>query len=121
MNWQIYRHFRSDEFACKCGCGKNNMTQNHMDMLEQAREIAGIPFHINSGARCDSHNVYVGGNEQSEHLSGEGCDIRCIISTDRWKIINALLSAGFQRIGIGSTFIHAGSNRHKPQKVIWKY
>jgi hypothetical protein len=121
MNWYAYRHFKADEFTCKCGCGKNNMSDRHMDMLEQAREIANIPFKINSGSRCDTHNIYVGGNEFSEHLSGEGCDIRCVLSADRWKIINALLSAGFRRIGIGTTFIHAGSSASKPQDVIWKY
>ena len=121
MNWHTYRYFTPDEFTCRCGCGKNNMTQRHLDMLEKAREIAGIPFKINSGSRCESHNVYVGGNENSEHLSGEGSDIRCILSNDRWLILYALIEAGFRRIGVGTTFIHAGSARHKPQDVIWKY
>lgn len=121
MNWYTYKYFIQDEFNCKCGCGKNNMTKKQIDMLEAARGIARIPFHINSGARCNNHNIYVGGTEDSEHLSGEGCDIKCASSPDRWKLINALIEAGFKRIGIGAAFIHAGSADRKPQRVIWKY
>lgn len=122
MNWEKYKpYFRKEEFDCKCGCGKNNMTEKQMDMLLAARIEADIPFIINSGARCETHNMYVGGNEESEHLFGEGTDIKCILSTHRWKIINALLKAGFKRIGIATTYIHAGSNFDKPQEVIWKY
>jgi hypothetical protein len=122
MNWNKYKpYFTKEEFDCKCGCGKNNMTKKQMDMLLKARIEANIPFIINSGCRCDTHNIYVGGDEFSEHLKGKGTDIKCTSSTHRWKIINALLKAGFKRIGIATNYIHVGTSSKKPQEVIWKY
>ena len=37
------------------------------------------------------------------------------------KIVQALLTAGFTRIGIASTFIHADDDPSKPQNLIWTY
>lgn len=122
MNWDKYKpYFKPEEFTCKCGCGKNNMTKKQMDMLLTARIDADIPFVITSGTRCEEHNLYAGGNEYSEHLTGEGTDIRCVFSGHRWIMLKALLKAGFKRIGISTTFIHVGTNKDKPQEVIWKY
>jgi zinc D-Ala-D-Ala carboxypeptidase len=122
MNWDKYRpYFQATEFNCKCGCFTNNMTEHHMDMLLEARIDADIIFKINSGSRCKNHNFFVGGSDHSDHLSGEGSDIKCYSSRERWKLITALLKAGFKRIGIARTFIHAGSSESNTQEVIWYY
>jgi len=122
INWKKYEpYFVPREFECKCGCGKNNMTKTHMDMLLQARILANIPFVINSGTRCPKHNIASKGSVDSEHLYGEGTDIKCTSSTTRWKIIESLIAAGFGRIGIDEKFIHAGSRTSKPENVIWTY
>lgn len=122
IDWKKYSpYFVPSEFDCKCGCGKNNMTETQMDMLLQARILANIPFVINSGTRCLKHNTASRGSVDSEHLYGEGTDINCTSSTARWKIIDSLIAAGFNRIGIDEKFIHAGSRIEKPQNVIWVY
>ena len=122
IDWEKYKpYFLKSEFDCKCGCGKNNMTKLQMDMLLEARILADIPFVISSGARCEKHNIASRGSIDSEHLYGEGTDIRCYSSVTRYRIINALLAAGFNRIGIDEKFIHAGSRAYKPQDVMWIY
>ena len=97
------------------------MQESHIGRLYDARLIADIPFVINSGHRCIAHNRTVGGSHNSDHLSGHGTDIRCTDSAQRWIIIDALLHAGFRRIGIAKTFIHAGSDPRLPQEVVWTY
>jgi zinc D-Ala-D-Ala carboxypeptidase len=122
MNWDKYKpFFVSAEFTCKCGCGLLNMKEDHMDMLLAARKETGIPFVINSGSRCPVHNARVGGKNSSDHLTGEGTDVKCLASDTRMKLVKAFLNAGFNRIGINKTFIHVGNNKANPQNVLFPY
>ncbi len=122
MNWDKYKpYFNPKELTCKCGCGLLLANEAHLDMLFNARLIADIPFVIQSGTRCPVHNINEGGASNSDHLTGEGTDIRCLASTTRMKIFKALIAAGFNRIGIAKTFIHAGSNKNNPQDVLFPY
>ena len=122
IRWQDYLPlFEESEFICKCGCGQCDMQKDHMDMLFKARIRASIPFIVNSGFRCAWHNNNEGGSVTSDHLTGYGTDIQAKSGRARWIIFNALLSVGFNRIGIGRTFIHAGSDPANPEKVIWAY
>lgn len=92
-----------------------------VDMLDKAREIAGIPFVITSGFRTPEHNARVGGEPNSAHLRGLAADLRCRNSEERFAIVNALLKVGFNRIGIGSSFIHCDIDPTLPQNVMWTY
>ena len=114
-------HFKLSEFTCKCGCGKNNISLLLVNMLDNARELAGIPFHITSGCRCEKHNKAVGGEPDSAHLDGLAADITANASQTRFRVVDALLQAGFNRIGIGDTFIHCDIDSSKALEVIWLY
>jgi hypothetical protein len=48
-------------------------------------------------------------------------DIACATSSDRFIIVNALLKAGFNRIGIANTYIHADNDKQNFENVIWTY
>lgn len=97
------------------------MDETFLSMLDDARVKAGIPFIINSGFRTQKHNKKVGGVKDSAHLKGVAADIKCVDSRSRFIIINALIDAGFTRIGIARTFIHCDIDIDKPQNVIWVY
>ncbi len=113
--------FKLSDFTCRDECGKNNISPMLVDMLDAARDEAGIPFVINRGCSCVKHNAEVGGSETSSHLPGLAIDIGCKTSKERWLIVNALVGAGFRRIGIGETFIHADMDGSKPQNIIYLY
>lgn len=117
MSW---KNFKLSDFSCPC-CGANEIKHYFIDMLQEARILAGVPFSINSGYRCPAHNKKVGGKPTSDHLTGEGADIGCTASRERFLIVDALLTAGIKRIGIAKTFIHAGSRDDNPQGVLWLY
>ena len=89
--------------------------------IQVARRTADTPFIINSGCRCEKHNASSRGSRCSAHMSGLAADIHCIVPTDRSRILPALISAGFTRIGISATFIHVDVDNVKTQNVIWVY
>jgi hypothetical protein len=92
-----------------------------MERFDKARQIAGVPFHINSGYRCEKHNKEVGGKKFSSHLRGKAGDIACYSSWQRFFMVDALIKAGFTRIGLGKNFIHADDDEAKEPRVIWLY
>ena len=122
MNWDEYKgYFKKEEFDCKCGCGTNNMNPEVMVMLFNARTYANMPFKINSGARCETHNKKEGGSATSSHLKGVAIDIGIKNSFERHQIFINLRNAGFKRFGIGKNFIHVDFDLDKVQNVMWDY
>lgn len=114
------RYFKTDEFNCPC-CNKNEMDKEFLELLDNARGYADISFVVSSGYRCNLHNKEVGGSESSSHLKGLAVDLLSVGSTQRYKILTGLTVAGFTRIGIGDSFIHADRDGSKAQKVAWLY
>tara|TARA_R110002049_G_scaffold30901_1_gene105545 strand:+ start:25 stop:390 length:366 start_codon:yes stop_codon:yes gene_type:complete len=102
-----------------------NMDAAFLQMLDDARGIAGIPFNITSGYRSVSRNKLVGGVQNSSHIIGKACDISIKSGSERYIILNALIKAGFRRLGVAKTFIHCDNDSTeqggtKPNSV-WTY
>lgn len=117
------KHFSDMELSCQCGCGFKITDDLFLKRLEYARELALIPFVITSGARCEKHNKEVGGVDTSAHTKGLAVDIAFKDSHQCFVIMEALLRAGFKRIGINfnKSFIHCDTDDSKPQNVLFKY
>ena len=115
------KFFKVDEFRCKCPCNDVEINLDFLHKLNFARSMAGIPFIVNSGYRCKAHNEAVGSLPTSSHRFGLAADLRCRTSRERYIILKALMAAGFNRIGIGKTFIHVDADEKKDQEVIWLY
>lgn len=99
----------------------NSMDEDFLEMIDKAREIADIPFKINSGFRTVEHNRKVGGVSGSSHLLGLAADIAVKDSRHRSIIVNACIEAGFTRIGVAKSFIHVDNDMYKTQDVMWVY
>jgi len=115
---KLTANFNSEEMRCPC-CGVEDMDDDFMDMLQMARDIAGIPFHINSGFRCVDHNSDVGGVLGSMHTRGKAADIRARNNAERGDVVNAVIRAGFNRVGIYESFIHVDTKYPTGQKMTW--
>ena len=116
------RNFNINEFDSPDVKGSGaKMNSCFLEMLDNARDIAGIPFSINSGYRTLEQNSKVGGVNSSSHTRGLAVDIACKESRARFLIVSALKEAGFTRIGISDSFIHVDSDSDKAQDVIWTY
>jgi len=115
------KFFKLKEFECKCGCGLNNVAPELIEKLDTARSLADIPFIINSGCRCTKHNADIGGSESSSHLGGFAVDLKCKQSVSRFLMIQNLIKAGFNRIGLSKDFIHVDIDSTKTPHVFWVY
>jgi zinc D-Ala-D-Ala carboxypeptidase len=116
------KYFIDKEFACKCGCGRGFEWVHHqlINKLSLARDIAGVPFVLNSAVRCPEHNKAVGGSVNSSHMKGMAVDIAVNDAGSRFKILHGLIQAGFNRIGVYQDFIHADVDQiTKPGGVCW--
>lgn len=98
-----------------------NMDVEFLNKLTKARKIAAVGFKITSGFRTPAHNAKVGGVLGSSHTVGRAVDIYAPTSTQKYLIINALLQAGFNRIGVAKNFIHVDDDPSKSEDVIWTY
>lgn len=117
------RNFTLSEFDSKdkdgSGAGTGaRMQPSTLAMLDNARDIAGVPFTINSGFRTVAHNKAVGGVANSSHLGGWAADIKTTPATQT-KVLAAVRKAGFKRIGIYKTFIHVDNDPTKPSPAEW--
>ena len=99
---------------------EQNMDEDFLSKLDEAREFSGIPFSINSAYRSPEHPLSIK-NPTSSHIKGLAVDIKATDSKTRFKILEALLSVGFTRIGIADTFIHVDMDYDKSQELIWTY
>ena len=113
-----WRYFDREEFGYADGVEPDPTL---VQLLDDARGMAGVPFVITSGIRSEDRNREVGGVETSSHLTGHAVDIAAESSRERFLILDALLQCGARRIGIGDTFIHVDTDESKPQEVAWVY
>lgn len=119
------QYFKPEEFWAKVQePGYDGKADPHPDLVRRLDILRGLvnrPVIINSGRRGPAANAAAGGVPNSEHMRGEGADLRAIESRERFLLVDAALKAGFRRIGIGRTFVHVGVSQELAQDVIWTY
>lgn len=88
--------------------------------LDRAREFYGHPIIITSGFRTEDQNDAAGGVKNSEHLMGQGCDIKSPLEVGlREKLAWSLGSAGFRRVGTYPLHFHVGISQEHPTPAFW--
>ena len=99
----------------------DKMDKEFLLKLDRAREVAQIPFKINSAWRSVEENKDAGGKPNSSHLKGLAVDISVTDSRQRFIVLKALIEVGFHRIGVAKTFIHVDDDKSKDPEVVWVY
>ena len=99
----------------------DKMDKEFLIKLDRAREVAQIPFKINSAYRTPEHNAKIGGKPNSSHLKGLAVDISVTDSRSRFIVLKSLIQVGFNRIGVAKTFIHVDDDKDKSPEVVWVY
>lgn len=116
------KYFTLDEFDSPDFPGSGSrMNTEFLESLDKIREVAGIPFHINSGFRTTAYNKKAKGALNSAHLRGLAADIAAPEGFQKFRILQAALLMGVRRIGIGSDFIHLDMDFSLPNPTIWTY
>ena len=88
--------------------------------LERVRKDFGQPMTVNSGYRCEAHNKKEGGVPGSAHTLGLAADVACPDGRTRHGLVFHGIKV-FNRIGIGTNFVHFDIDASKPHEVIWVY
>ncbi len=93
-------------------------------ILDDAREIAGVPFVISSGFRTPEENKKAGGVANSSHLSGKAVDLRCALKDHqkRSRILWGLMQFRdklFIEICGGHIHVDIDSTIHPLNSVMW--
>lgn len=101
-NKQLTEHFNVSEFRCKCG-GTHDTVLNpelpdKLEKLFKALDCSAII--INSGYRCPTHSVNIGGSASDFHTKGYAADIVCYDQSGN-KISSKKVSCAAQDIGFG--------------------
>ena len=118
---QLSEHFRSEEFACGCGCGFDTVSQELVYLLESIRQEYGKPMIITSGCRCEYHNHAVGGVPNSAHTRGTAADILVEGGLDRRKMVDLAVMNWASGIGVARSFVHVDVDDVLPRPSIWSY
>lgn len=113
-----YRYFKPEEVE--------NLNEEFVAKLDQARHIAGIPFIITSGFRTPEKNEsIVGSVPDSAHLKGLAVDLRVSNSHEVSLIVDAAKAVGITRRGIyfdrffNPVHVHLDVDPEKVDQVIY--
>lgn len=121
----ITPHFQRREFACKCGCGADNIDPALVQMCETIRDNIGVPLIVNSGVRCEKHNAKVGGVKGSYHTQGKAVDLSCTLGARKlFEAIRNLYDAGklpgLEYCLLYPTFVHIDIGKPRKQRFAIK-
>lgn len=113
-------YFSDEEFAA-VGCSRADVDAISLARLNRCRRLCGFPFILTSAYRSPHHEVCKGRPANGPHTTGQAFDIACDSNLKRFKIVEAAITVGFKRIGIGKNFIHLDDCTDKPNPRIWTY
>lgn len=133
--WARIAYFTPGEFDSKDAAGQritgsayDVMKWKLVSKLDALRADMGEAIIIESGYRTPERNAQVGGVKASEHMSGEGADIRTkpMGAGDLKAAIRLAIAAahhGFDRIGVDMSgkFVHVGVSATLPTPATWFY
>lgn len=106
--------------GCVPSCKERQLHSRLIDTLKLAQAYFGENFHINSAFRSLTWESSKGRSGKSSHCKGLAVDIATKDHEYRRRLVLALSLAGFKRIGIASTFIHADLDEEK-NPSLWLY
>lgn len=120
----IIDYFPEKPWSCNCGCGFSDIDARLVQKLNVARDLARVPFKINSACRCQQYNASVGGVPSSAHTKGLAVDIAYSNGDVLFRMVRALMQAGFERVEIGKTgpaagWVHVDLDHSKPWPCMW--
>ena len=101
----ITRNFTTDEMACAC-CGKADMDEEFMKVLQSIRDEMQRPLKITSGYRCQKHNEQVSHTGKSgPHTYAKAADI-LISGADAMRLFAVAQKHGVSGVGMSQKGDH---------------
>ena len=118
------KYFNRKEFACQY-TGKNEISSELIDKLDELREACGFPFIITSGYRDATHPIEAKEAKPGTgtHAQGIAADIKVNNGLQRFKIVEKAIALGFTGVGVARGFVHVDirSPDDTTPFVMWTY
>jgi zinc D-Ala-D-Ala carboxypeptidase len=116
------KYFNRKEFACQY-TGKNEISPELIDKLDELREACGFPFIITSGYRDSTHPIEAKKTKAGTHAQGIAADIKVNNGLQRFKIVEEAIKLGFTGIGVARSFVHVDIRNPDDTTpyVMWTY
>ena len=117
--WDEIEYLDREEFRCQCkGKYCNGFPVEPQEKMvrtvDEIRRRLGVPVTIvesgGSGVRCPIHNANVGGDSNSNHLTGNAADLHSSKSPQEMARVAEEVMGNTGEIGIYSWGIHVGVN-----------
>ncbi len=102
-------------FACKCGCGYNNVSSEFVERVLKAQQRVNTPILIVEGCRCRKYNKLLS-SSFAGHINGTAANIT-VKKHYMSDLINACYDL-FEQIGIYEKYVYVEMDSSKP-KSIW--
>ena len=124
----ITKNFTTDEMACSC-CGKSDMDDEFMRILQSIRDEMQRPLKITSGFRCEEHNLRVSTTgKKGPHPFAKAADI-LISGADAMRLFTIAQKHGVSGVGMSQRGVHAKRFVHLdilspdegPRPTVWTY
>ena len=128
LTMQITKNFTTDEMACSC-CGKSDMDDEFMKILQSIRDEMQRPLKITSGFRCQNRNAIISTTgRDGPHTKAKACDI-LISGADAMRLFAIAQRHGISGIGLSQKgphnkrFCHIDSltPEEGPRPTVWTY
>ncbi|QDP52204.1 MAG: putative peptidase M15 [Prokaryotic dsDNA virus sp.] len=125
----ITKNFTTNEMMCHCGCGKSEMDNDFMKMLQAIRDEMQRPLKISSGFRCEYHNNKISSTgKNGPHTKAKAVDI-LISGADAMRLFAIAQKYGVSGIGMNQRgehskrFVHIDSlsPSEGPRPTVWTY
>lgn len=112
------RFFKPEEFEkANPSCSIDQMDEEFLLQLDDARAICSVPFIITSAYRSVDYEKSRERSGSSSHCKGLAVDLVCTSGKSRLKMVLALMAVGFRRIGIYKNFIHVDLDYSKSPSI----
>mgnify|MGYP003132653736 CR=1 FL=1 len=115
------KYFTYEEFDCPYtqthSSGFRHMDREFLHTLDRARHLAELKFKILKGYISPSYAHRCNELSNSSHLIGRAAVIQCKNIYKRYRIITALLEAGFTRIGIHHKYLYVDNDDLKTDAI----
>lgn len=120
----LTKNFSRKEFACKCGCGFDDINLTVVKLCQEIRDALDEPLKVNSGCRCEAHNATVGSTSRN-HVNGNAADLTCRLGHKvLWELALGLYTSGkLQELKLclqEGSWVHIDVDRDRANSVFQK-
>ena len=105
----LSKHFSKSEFACKCGCGFDDIDPVIVARLEGIRAHFNKPVVIHCGCRCAGHNAATkNAAKKSWHMRGKAVDFHVdgVSIAELHRYVVSLGIGGVEALVATPTWVH---------------